>query len=253
MLARSAVSNIADDPVIQRPALRVPVTSGIAVQMHDMVTLAVASNMENYTSMTSSTAKSKPSEPEDTPNPSTEKHDEKKVSGKHHKRKGKSSRKAKRGAEKESDLKDQLLRLRADFENFRKRTVREKDETYRRASENIILDLLPVLDNLSLGLKAAQDHGADETFIQGYQMVADQLMTTLQGFGLKPIEAVGTALDPAFHDAIANVPSDDHDEGIVVSETQKGYCLGERLLRAARVVVSCGPQALEAAESTEDD
>ncbi len=126
-----------------------------------MVTPVVASKMENETSMTGSAATSK--EPDmETPNPKEEELDTKKSSRKHRKRKGKSKAvpKAQRGTEKDTDPKNQLLRLRADFENFRKRTVREKNETYRRASENIILELLPVLDNLELGLKAAADHGA---------------------------------------------------------------------------------------------
>ena len=203
--------------------------------------------------MTSSAATAKESEM-DKPDLEKQGHDKKKRSGKHRKRKDKSTAKAHRGTDKAAeDPKHQLLRLRADFENFRKRTVREKDETYRRASENIVLELLPVLDNLELGLNAAVDHGADEAFLQGYQMVAEQLMNTLQGFGLKPIEAIGNELDANRHDAIANVPSEEHAEGIVISQTQKGYCLGDKLLRAAKVVVSSGPPSPEPEETTEEE
>ena len=86
-------------------------------------------------------------------------------------------------------LNGRLLRLQADFENFRKRTLREKGELYRRANEEIMLELLPVLDHLDLALDAAADHGADEALIQGFRLVSDQMLSVLRKFGLEPIDA----------------------------------------------------------------
>lgn len=171
----------------------------------------------------------------------------------HRRQKDKTRGKAGPEPEKEPDLQDQLLRLRADFENFRKRTIREKNEIHRRACENIVTELLPVADDLELGLKAATNHGADETFLEGYRMVSEQLMSALGKFGLKPIEVKAKELDPNIHEAVANVPSKEHPEGIIISEIRKGYILGDKLLRAARVAVSSGPPADKTEEREKDD
>ena len=137
----------------------------------------------------------------------------------------------------------QLLRLRAAFDNFRKRTLREKDELYRRAHEDLMTDLLPVLDHLELGLAAARDHDADESFVEGVRMVADQLVGVLQAYGLNPVETDGVEFDPHVHEAIAHLPSDTVPAGRVMESTRKGYRLADRLLRAAQTVVSSGPAA----------
>jgi molecular chaperone GrpE len=141
----------------------------------------------------------------------------------------------------EKELKDKLLRLRADFENFRKRTLRDREDAARLASENIMLELLPVLDHMELGLNAAIAHKADNAFVEGYKLVSGQLMDALRKFGLKPIEIDGKQFDPKFHEAVSHVHSEKYPDGMILSEVRKGYMLGDKLLRAAQVAVSSGP------------
>lgn len=140
-----------------------------------------------------------------------------------------------------AELEDRLLRLMADFDNFRKRTARERDELYLRANEDLMLQLLPVLDHLALAMDAARAHNADGVFLDGFKLVSQQLAEVLAKFGLRPIQAAGAGFDPSVHEAISHMPSADVPENRVIIETRKGYMLGERLLRASQVVVSSGP------------
>jgi molecular chaperone GrpE len=135
---------------------------------------------------------------------------------------------------------DKLLRLQADFDNFRKRTVRDKDETYRRANESIMFELLPVLDHLELALAAVEEHGESSPVAEGFKLVSDQMVGVLSKFGLQPIDARGKEFDPDSQEAISRMPSPDVPMDVVVEQIRKGYRLGDRLLRAAQVVVSCG-------------
>ncbi len=143
----------------------------------------------------------------------------------------------------EAELKDQLLRLRADFDNFRKRAIRERDTIYRQACESVALELLPVLDHLELGLAAAKKHGADKAFMEGYKMVSDQMIDALAKFGLKQVDTDGETLDPNTHEAVAHLPSDSYPEGTIIAEVRKGFLFGDKLLRAAQVTVSSGVAA----------
>jgi molecular chaperone GrpE len=158
----------------------------------------------------------------------------------------------------EDVLKGQVLRLQADFDNFRKRTLREKNDLYKRANENIMDELLPVLDHMDMALKAAADHDATEAFTEGFRLVADQMLTVLKKFGLNPIEADGATFDPNVHEAISHLPSTDVPEGGIMAEARRGFTLGDYLLRPAQVVVSRGdpnapPVATEPdAETTTD-
>ncbi len=138
-------------------------------------------------------------------------------------------------------LQDQLLRLRADFDNFRKRTLREKTELYESAASELMLELLPVLDHLQLGLQAAANHQADQSFLDGLRLIFDQLMGVLTKFGLLPMEVEGQPFDPARCEAISCLPSDQVPEGVVLKQTRRGYLLRNKLLRPAQVVVSGGP------------
>ena len=138
-------------------------------------------------------------------------------------------------------LRARLLRLQADFDNFRKRVSRERDELYRRANTDILSELLPVLDHMDLAIEAAETHSADEAVVEGFKLVSEQLMTGLEKFGLKPVDAGGKAFDPNLHEAISRMPSDDVPEDKVIVQVRRGYVLGDRLLRAAQVVVSSGP------------
>lgn len=138
-------------------------------------------------------------------------------------------------------LEDRLLRLQADFENFRKRVERERAELARRALEEFVGELLSVVDHFELGLRAAEQHQADASVQEGFRQVYRQLMRLLEKHGIRPIEAVGRLFDPHIHEAVAHVPSEEHPENVVVAETRRGYMIGDRLLRASRVVVSAGP------------
>jgi molecular chaperone GrpE len=142
---------------------------------------------------------------------------------------------------------DRYLRSVADLENFRRRTVREKDELRQFAAGRVLEDLLPVLDNLALGLNAAKTPNADlKTLVGGIGMVLEQLKTSLSGHGLKEINPVGQKFDPNQHESIASQPSADVAEGNVLQVVRIGYGLNGRLLRPASVVVSSGSASTEA-------
>ena len=146
--------------------------------------------------------------------------------------------------------KDRWLRLVAEFDNYKKRRSREFDALVRSASENLIRDLLPVLDSVARAL----DHRAggqedSEGFKQGVAMIMEQFPKVLQRRGLSEIEAAGEPFDPNFHEALMQMPSDEHAEGLVMDVVERGYCLGDKVIRPARVVVSGG----SAAEEPESD
>ncbi|OQW96304.1 MAG: nucleotide exchange factor GrpE [Verrucomicrobia bacterium A1] len=147
----------------------------------------------------------------------------------------------------EEPLKDQLLRLRADFDNFRKRTQRERGELAQRVVENLMLDLLPIVDHFELGLQTAQAQQADPALLDGFKVVYDQLMAVLKNAGLTPFDSVGQPFDPNRHEAVSQLPSEEHAADLIMAQTRRGYLLGDRLLRAERVVVSSGPAQAEAA------
>jgi molecular chaperone GrpE len=136
---------------------------------------------------------------------------------------------------------DRYLRSVADLENFRRRTVREKDELRQFAASRVLEDLLPVMDNLGLGLAAAQQPGADlKTLTSGIEMVMTQLKSALSNHGLKEINPLGQPFDANQHESLSAQPSDKIPEGNVVTVVRTGYSLNGRLLRPASVVVSSG-------------
>jgi len=143
----------------------------------------------------------------------------------------------------EESLRDQFVRLQADFTNFRNRTQRERLELYQRANEDLLLELLPVLDHFELGLDTARKQEADAAVLEGFSLVLDQFAALLERFKVKPVEAVGAVFDPHLHEALTHMPSDEVAEGVCMNEVRKGYRLGEKLLRAAQVVVSSGAAA----------
>jgi len=135
---------------------------------------------------------------------------------------------------------DRLLRLQADFDNYRKRVLREKEDLYRRANEDIMEELLPVMDHLELALAAASGIERQDSVVKGFKLVGEQLMSVLGKFGLTPIAVEGVPFDPNLHEAILHMPSAEVPENGIISRTRAGYMLGGRLLRAAQVVVSSG-------------
>jgi molecular chaperone GrpE len=138
-------------------------------------------------------------------------------------------------------LKDRLLRLQADFDNFRKRTARDREDMARRAAERILMDLLPVVDHFELGLHAAHKHHVKHAVLEGFEGVLKQLQGVLERAGIAPVEARHKPFDPTVHECVAQVHSEEHAENVIIEETRKGYMLGQYLLRAAQVIVSCGP------------
>jgi molecular chaperone GrpE len=148
--------------------------------------------------------------------------------------------------EEQESLRDQFVRLQADFINFRNRTQRERLELYQRANEDLLLELLPVLDHYEMGLQTAQKHQADVAVVDGFKMVYDQFQNVLKKFNLTPIDAVGEAFDPHKHEALTHMPSDEYPAEVCSNQIRRGYLFGDKLLRAAQVVVSSGPaQAAE--------
>lgn len=139
------------------------------------------------------------------------------------------------------EVEDKLLRLRADFDNFRKRTQREKEQWSALALENLVTDLLMVLDHFELGLKNADEHEAKPAVAEGFRLVYDQMNQALKKHKVDEIEAEGKAFDPEVHEAISTLPSEDIEHGHVAFVARRGFILGTKVIRPAQVVVSSGP------------
>ena len=143
----------------------------------------------------------------------------------------------------EEVLQDRLLRLQADFDNYRKRIDRERKDWAVFANEKLLKDLLPALDNFELGLANGIKANAPEALLEGLRLVQRQLEGALEKSGVVPIDAEGQPFDPNLHEAITHMPSADIPEGTVLAQTRRGYRMGDKLLRAAQVVVSSGSPA----------
>jgi len=137
-------------------------------------------------------------------------------------------------------FRDLALRSQADFENYKKRAAREKDDAVKYANSALLQQLVSILDNFELGLAAAKTHGDESPIYSGMVLVQKQLNDLLAENGLEPIEAEGNKFDPNLHEAIAHEPNVS-PEGTVIRQARRGYRLKDRLLRPARVVVSSGP------------
>ena len=146
------------------------------------------------------------------------------------------------------DLYQKVLRAAADFENFRKRSLREKDELRKFAVAGVIEELLPALDNLELGLMAADNHPEAKAVSDGFRMVAQQLTGILQSNGLECVDPAGEEFDPNFHESVSVQHSDEVEENKIIQVSRKGYTLNGRVLRAANVIVSGGPAKEEEGE-----
>ncbi|HET7566942.1 MAG TPA: nucleotide exchange factor GrpE [Gaiellaceae bacterium] len=140
-------------------------------------------------------------------------------------------------------LEDRLLRLAADFDNFKKRAARERAEYTQLANERLIGELLPILDDLERALAAAEQH-EEAQLEEGVRLVHRSLAGLLERHGVTAIDTEGR-FDPHVHEALLSQPSADAEEGAVLDVIQKGYKLGDRVVRPARVVVASAPQAQE--------
>lgn len=136
---------------------------------------------------------------------------------------------------------DRFLRERADLENYRKRASREKEELLNYCTTSLIEEILPVVDNLERALAHVGDE-EDSAVVEGIRMTHCMLLAALKKFGVTPVEAAGAPFDPAYHQAMSQVETDEHPPNTVVQQFQKGYLLKERLLRPAMVSVATAPK-----------
>lgn len=150
---------------------------------------------------------------------------------------GKKDKKDKKD-EKIEELTDKLTRQMAEFDNFRKRTEKEKSQMYEVGAKDIIEKILPVVDNFERGLDAVKEEDKEDPFIQGMEKVYKQLMTTLEGIEVKPIEAVGQEFDPNLHNAVMHVEDENLGENIIAEEFQKGYMYRDSVVRHSMVKVA---------------
>lgn len=138
---------------------------------------------------------------------------------------------------------ERYLRTVADWENYRRRMTREKEELRHHSVAGLLEEFLPVLDNLDLGLQSAANHPEAANVAKGFQMVADQIRAILEKNGIKEIAPEGEEFDPHKHESVSHQPDEKVPDGHVMHVIRKGYALNDRLLRPASVVVSSGPSA----------
>ena len=139
--------------------------------------------------------------------------------------------------EKIEALTDQVKRQMAEFDNFRKRTEKEKSSMYEMGARSVIEKILPVIDNFERGLDTVPADEADSPFTEGMRMIYKQLMTELDNIGVKPIEALGAEFNPDFHNAVMQVESEEYKSGHVAQEMQKGYMYRDSVVRHSMVAV----------------
>ncbi len=140
------------------------------------------------------------------------------------------------------EAQERLLRVAADFENYRKRIEREKQEYIKFAHERILRDLLPIADNLRRAMQHARDIGESPVLLSGVELVVQEFEKVLERYGVTPIDSLGRPFDPMVHEALQTVEVEDAQPGLVVEEIQRGYLLNGRVLRPALVSVSASPE-----------
>ena len=137
-----------------------------------------------------------------------------------------------------ADLKDRLMRQMAEFDNYRKRTEKEKAQNYEIGETDFLVKLLPVVDNFERGMDAMTEEDKASSFGQGMEMIYKQLTKLLEDEGVKEIEALGKEFDPGFHNAVMQQPSEEYESGTVMQVLQKGYLFKEKVLRHSMVMVA---------------
>ena len=136
-----------------------------------------------------------------------------------------------------NELQDKVMRQMAEFENFRKRSEKEKSAMFETGAKNVIEKILPVVDNFERGLATVPENEKDSPFVDGMNKVYKQLITELENLGVKPIEAVGKEFDPNFHNAVMQVENDELEPGTVAQELLKGYMYRDTVVRHSMVAV----------------
>ncbi|MBD5503158.1 MAG: nucleotide exchange factor GrpE [Lachnospiraceae bacterium] len=153
------------------------------------------------------------------------------------KKKDKADKKQEALKEKIEELEDRVKRQMAEFENFRKRTEKEKTAMFETGAKSVIEKILPVVDNFERGLAAVPENEKDGGFAQGMEMIYKQLMTELENMDVKPIPAVGEEFNPDFHNAVMQVESEEYESGVIAQELQKGYTYRDSVVRHSMVAV----------------
>lgn len=158
------------------------------------------------------------------------------------------------GQEEAEQQKDQNLRLQAEFDNFRRRGLKEKQENHLYGHQNLVKELLPTVDNLDRAIEHADQKNSEElqNLLQGVELVRKELLGVLERFGVKEVEAEGCVFDPAVHEALAQAPSADVEPNHILTVMEKGYQLRDRMLRPSRVVVSKAPDEAQPKPEPED-
>ena len=171
---------------------------------------------------------------------SEEENEETSEDGSEDKKKGLFNKKEKKDPLKEKidELNDRLIRQVAEFDNFRKRTDKEKAQMFEQGQSSVLEKLLPVIDNFERGLQAVPEEEKDGAFADGMNKIYKQIMKQMEDLGVTPIEAVGKEFDPNFHNAVMQVESEEYESGIVAQELQKGYMFHDTVLRHSMVGVT---------------
>ena len=154
------------------------------------------------------------------------------------KKKQKADKKQDAMKEKIEELEDKVRRQMAEFDNFRKRTDKEKTAMFETGAKSVIEKILPVVDNFERGLATVPEESKEDPFVDGMNRIYKQLMTELENIGVKPIEAVGQEFDPNFHNAVMQVESDEYESGVIAQELQKGYTYHDMVVRHSMVKVA---------------
>lgn len=139
-------------------------------------------------------------------------------------------------------LRDQLLRKQAEFENYRRRTERERAEIYRRGKKEVLLEMLSVLDNFERAVLSVAKTAEEDALKLGFELIYKQFKDILVRMGIEPVESVGHLFDPHLHEAVTIEQTADHEANMVIEEFQRGYKMGDQLLRPAQVKVAASPE-----------
>jgi len=148
-----------------------------------------------------------------------------------------------------SELQDRMLRSQAELDNFRRRSAREIEEVRKYQSLPVVRDLLPVMDNLGRAVQSAEQTGDVTSLLEGIRMVAEQLGDTLKSHSAEAVSPAGESFDPNFHEALSQVPTSEHPPMTVLQVIETGYRIHDRIVRPAKVIVSCAPPDVAPAES----
>ena len=177
-------------------------------------------------------------EAEEVAEESTEEDGEATEAGESEEKKGFFKKKKDKKDEKIEELTDQIKRQMAEFENFRKRTEKEKTQMFDMGAKTVIEKILPIVDNFERGFTTVEEADKEDAFVQGMDKIYKQLMTELEAIGVKPIEAVGQEFNPDFHNAVMQVASEEYESGVVAQELLKGYTYKDAVVRHSMVAVS---------------